>query len=71
MQIVRNTLEYKVVINRERQYSLWPAERASPLGWKDVGFLGSRGDCFAFIEKVWVDAAPLKSSQKISAVSRF
>jgi uncharacterized protein YbdZ (MbtH family) len=28
-----NTI-YKVVVNHEEQYSIWPAERESPLGWK-------------------------------------
>lgn len=28
---------YKVVINHEEQYSIWPADRESPFGWKDVG----------------------------------
>ena len=44
--------EYKVVMKREAQYSIWPVHERNPLGWKDVGVLGSRSDCFAFIEKV-------------------
>jgi MbtH protein len=31
-----NTI-YKVVVNHEEQYSIWPAEREIPLGWRDVG----------------------------------
>jgi hypothetical protein len=31
-----NTI-YKVVMNHEEQYSIWPAERENALGWKDVG----------------------------------
>ena len=26
---------YKVVINHEEQYSIWPADRENALGWKD------------------------------------
>ena len=28
---------YKVVVNHEEQYSIWPVERANPLGWRDGG----------------------------------
>ena len=27
---------YKVVINHEEQYSIWPADRENALGWSDV-----------------------------------
>ena len=27
---------YKVVVNHEEQYSIWPADRENALGWKDV-----------------------------------
>ncbi len=36
-----NTI-YKVVVNHEEQYSIWPAERDNPLGWKDAGKSGPR-----------------------------
>jgi MbtH-like protein len=28
---------YKVVLNHEEQYSIWPADHENPLGWRDVG----------------------------------
>lgn len=28
---------YKVVLNHEEQYSIWPAHRENALGWKDEG----------------------------------
>ena len=28
---------YKVVINHEEQYSIWPVDRENPLGWRDAG----------------------------------
>ena len=27
---------YKVVVNHEEQYSIWPADRENALGWKDA-----------------------------------
>jgi len=28
---------YKVVVNHEEQYSIWPVDRENPLGWEDRG----------------------------------
>ncbi len=32
-----DTTVYKVVINHEEQYSIWPQDRENALGWFDVG----------------------------------
>jgi MbtH protein len=50
---------YKVVLNHEEQYSIWPADRENPLGWKDGGKTGSKKECLDFIEEVWTDMRPL------------
>jgi MbtH protein len=50
---------YKVVVNHEEQYSIWPKERDNPLGWFDVGVAGSKNECLDHIEKVWTDMRPL------------
>jgi MbtH protein len=50
---------YKVVVNHEGQYSLWPAERDNPAGWSDAGKSGSKQECLAFVEEVWTDMRPL------------
>jgi MbtH protein len=60
---------YKVVVNHEKQYSIWPADGKNPLGWKDVGNLGSRYDCFAFIENVRVEVRPLNLPNKIGSAN--
>lgn len=46
---------YKVVINHEGMYSIWPADREPPLGWNDAGFSGTKAECLAYIEEVWTD----------------
>ena len=53
-----NTI-YKVVLNHEEQYSVWPADRENPLGWKDGGKTGSKKECLEFINEVWTDMRPL------------
>ncbi len=50
---------YKVVVNHEEQYSIWPADRDNPLGWNDVGKSGTKAECLAFIKEVWTDMRPL------------
>ena len=50
--------QYKVVINDEEQYSIWPAERANPAGWHDIGFEGLKQACLDHIENVWTDMRP-------------
>ena len=50
---------YKVVVNHEEQYSIWPADRENPLGWSDVGKSGSKDECTAYVKEVWTDMRPL------------
>ena len=33
---------YRVVVNDEEQYSIWPDGSEPPAGWKAVGKVGSR-----------------------------
>ena len=47
-----------VVVNDEEQYSLWPADRDLPAGWRHAGFTGSEDECLAHIEEVWTDMRP-------------
>ena len=54
-----NTVMYKVVVNHEEQYSIWPADRENALGWKDAGKTGPKADCLAHIKEVWTDMRPL------------
>jgi MbtH protein len=53
------TTNYKVVVNHEGQYSIWPAERENPAGWKDGGRSGSKAECLAYVKEVWTDMRPL------------
>lgn len=62
--------EYKVIINHEEQYSIWPLERELPLGWKEVGFSGTKLKCLDYIEEVWTDMRPLSLRQKMEEMER-
>jgi uncharacterized protein YbdZ (MbtH family) len=61
---------YKVVVNHEEQYSIWPADRESPLGWQDVGKSGPKAECLAYIEAVWTDMRPLSLRKHMEEMAR-
>jgi MbtH protein len=56
---------YKVVVNHEEQYSIWPADRENALGWTDVGKSGTKEECLAYIKEVWTDMRPLSLRKKM------
>jgi MbtH protein len=65
-----DTTIYKVVVNHEEQYSIWPADRENPLGWQDVGKSGPKADCLAYIKEVWTDMRPLSLRKKMEEQAR-
>jgi len=50
--------DYRVVMNDEGQYSIWPVGRENAPGWRDAGFTGGKGECLAHIQEVWTDLRP-------------
>jgi MbtH protein len=50
---------FRVVVNSEGQYSIWPLPLAIPYGWADVGWTGEQDDCLAYIENTWTDMRPV------------
>jgi MbtH protein len=54
-----DTTVYRVVVNHEEQYSIWPAHKENPLGWRDADKTGSKSECLAHIKEVWTDMRPL------------
>jgi MbtH protein len=59
-----------VVVNHEEQYSIWPAEREIPNGWRAVGKQGVKNDCLSYIEEVWTDMRPLSLRLQMEANAR-
>jgi len=56
---------YKVVVNHEEQYSIWPADRENALGWNDAGKSGLKVECLAYIKEVWTDMRPLSLRKRM------
>jgi MbtH protein len=62
--------ELKVVVNDEEQYSIWPADRENPAGWRDAGKTGNKQECLAWIENVWTDMRPLSLRKAMDATKQ-
>jgi len=65
-----DTTVYKVVVNHEEQYSIWPAERENPNGWKDAGKSGLKDECLAYVKEVWTDMRPLSLRKKMDKAEK-
>ncbi|HEX5322498.1 MAG TPA: MbtH family protein [Capsulimonadaceae bacterium] len=61
-----DNITYKVVVNDEEQYSIWPADMANALGWKDAGKTGSKAECLEYIKEVWTDMRPLSLRKRMA-----
>ncbi|HVV83420.1 MAG TPA: MbtH family NRPS accessory protein [Kofleriaceae bacterium] len=59
-----DTTIYRVVVNHEEQYSIWPIGRELPAGWREVDKQGPKAECLAYIEQVWTDMRRLSLRKK-------
>lgn len=64
------TVDYFVVVNGEDQYSIWPAQRELPKGWRADGPARSREQCLSYIEKTWTDMTPRSVREAIAVGER-
>jgi len=64
-----DTTIYKVVVNHEEQYSIWPADRENALGWNDAGKSGIKAECLAYIKEVWTDMRPLSLRKRMAEIA--
>ncbi|SDI12876.1 MbtH protein [Actinokineospora alba] len=64
---MRDDITYLVLINDEEQYSLWPAHREIPSGWRAEGTTGSKDECSAHVDRVWTDMRPRSLREHMGA----
>lgn len=62
-----DTTTYHVVVNGEEQYSIWPAYKPLPAGWREAGKSGLKPDCLEYIKTVWTDMRPLSLRRQMDA----
>jgi uncharacterized protein YbdZ (MbtH family) len=65
-----DTTIYKVVVNHEEQYSIWPEYKELPLGWNEVGKSGAKPECLAYIKEVWTDMRPLSLRKQMEEAAQ-
>jgi MbtH protein len=61
---------YRVVLNHEEQYSIWPDGKKNPPGWTDAGKAGSKTECMAYVKEVWTDMRPLSLRKAMGQQNR-
>ena len=61
---------YQVVLNHEEQYSIWPADRDIPEGWRAEGKTGPKAECLSYIDEVWTDMRPLSLRKHMEELER-
>jgi MbtH protein len=52
------TRTFRVVVNDEEQYSIWPTDRELPAGWHEEGTNGTKDVCLDHIDRTWTDMRP-------------
>jgi MbtH protein len=65
MSLSQEDAVFHVVINSERQYSIWPEGKVVPAGWGTVGVMGDKASCLDHIEKTWTDMRPYSLQQSM------
>jgi MbtH protein len=61
------TGKFLVLVNDAGQYSLWPAFRQPPAGWRPAAASGARQTCLDWVEANWTDIGPESLATKDSA----
>lgn len=53
-----DTRRYLAVVNDEGEYSIWPEQKALPVGWRATGTGGTKAECLSWIGNAWKDMTP-------------
>lgn len=44
---------YRIALNEEKQYCVWPVDRAMPGGWHPEGTEGTKQQCLDRVAELW------------------
>jgi len=58
--VAAESAAWRVVVNDDGQYSVWPAGGTVPPGWRPVGAAGAKSACLERIAEAWTDLRPLR-----------
>lgn len=70
MEEQEDNIVYKVVVNHEEQYSIWPEDMSNALGWNDAGKSGTKAECLEYIKEVWTDMRPLSLRKQMENAAK-
>ncbi|MGX7828085.1 MbtH family protein [Actinokineospora sp. 24-640] len=65
---MEDDITYRVLVNAEDQYSLWPAHLDIPAGWTFEGTEGPRDACTAHVDQIWTDMRPRTLRERMDSV---
>ena len=57
---------FKVLVNQEEQYSIWPEHLPVPAGWRGVGVMGEKQKCLDYVKETWTDMRPLSLRKQMA-----
>ena len=57
---------WSVVRDREDRHSVWPDDKALPIGWTRVSVSSKRDECLQKIKEIWNDPRPLSLRQAMA-----
>ena len=61
--------QFTVVTNHEEQYSIWPAGKPIPAGWRANGPTADKQACLDHIAEVWTDMRPLSLRKQMESAA--
>jgi MbtH protein len=61
--------QFRVLINVEDQYSIWPIYKKIPYGWSDTGKSGTKEECLTYIQEVWTDMRPRSLKEQMAKIA--
>lgn len=67
---IETELQYQVVVNQQGQYSIYLIHKELPVGWETCRFQGSKKQCLAHINSVWIDMRPASVKAKMLVQSK-
>lgn len=53
---------YTVLVNPEKQHSVWRWGMAPPLGWRATGQVGTKAQCSRYVDEMCTDIRPTSTS---------
>lgn len=54
----KDCMEWRVLVNNKKQYSIWPLDKAIPSEWNVDGMVGTKESCLDYISNQWTDMKP-------------